>query len=195
MTATAIQHKVMPSKPIGNGSKKPISWEDFKKKYLYRVDKFKYEWLNGTVEKTPRTMNQEQYYIWFNLKDCLAKLRKTQPDLGEFLVETDTFFATKHRRPDIAYFDSTQIRLMRHANQEPMFVMEIISDTDQIKRVYTKMSDYRAADVAVVWHVFPDLEEVHVYHGKNMTVCIGDDICSAEPVIQGFKMAAKDVFK
>lgn len=195
MTATAIQNQVMTSQPAVNGSKKHISWADFKKKYLNREDKFKYEWLNGTVEKTPRTMNQEQYYIWFNIKDYLTKLRKTQADLGEFLVETDTFFATKHRRPDIAYFDVSQIRLMRHANQEPMFVVEIISDFDQMQRVYKKMKDYRAADVAVVWHVFPDLEEVHVYHGKNMTVCTGDDICSAEPVIQGFNMSVKDVFK
>lgn len=195
MTASAIQKSLRASKPLAKGSKKPITWEAFKTKYLNREDKFKYEWVNGTVEKTQRTMNQEQYYIWFNLKDWLSKLRKTPTDLGEFLVETDSFFGKKHRRPDIAYFDSSQIKLMRHANQEPMFVVEVISNTDQMQRVYTKMSDYRAAQVAVVWHVFPILQEVHVYHGKKMTICVGDDICSAEPVIQGFKMSVKDVFK
>jgi len=38
--------------------KKPrkISWETFQKKYLSKEDKYKYEWLDGIVEKTPRTM-------------------------------------------------------------------------------------------------------------------------------------------
>lgn len=195
MTATAIREHLIVPKQGANGAKKLISWDDFKKKYLHREDKFKYEWLNGIVEKTPRTMNQDQYYIWLNLKAFLANLNKTASNLGELLVETDTFFGKKHRRPDIAYFDASQLKQMRYANQEPMFVVEIISDSDQMQRVYTKMSDYRAADVAVVWHVFPNLEEVHVYNGKKMVLCIGDDICSAEPVIHGFKMAAKDVFK
>ena len=195
MTTTAIQeHQIVPKKG-GNGVGKYISWDDFKKKYLQREDKFKYEWLDGIVEKTPRTMNQNRYYIWGNLKTFLFNLNPVPPNLGEFLPETDTFFGKKHRRPDIAYFDASQMNQMRYSNQEPMFVVEIISDSDQMQRVYTKMSDYRAVDVAVVWHVFPKLKEVHVYHGKNMVVCTGDDICSAEPVISGFRMSVKDVFK
>jgi len=31
-----------------------ISWEDFKSKYLTREDNYKYEWLNGKVERTLR---------------------------------------------------------------------------------------------------------------------------------------------
>ena len=71
MTASAIQKSLRAPKPLAKGLKKPITWEAFKTKYLNREDKFKYEWINGTVEKTQRTMNQEQYYIWFNLKDWL----------------------------------------------------------------------------------------------------------------------------
>jgi hypothetical protein len=36
---------------------------------------------------------------------------------------------------------------------------------------------------------------VHVYHGKNMAVCVGDDLCSAEPVVKGFIVPTKDIFK
>jgi len=31
--------------------------------------------------------------------------------------------------------------------------------------------------------------------GKNMTICIGDDPCSADPVIPGFAMPSQDIFK
>ena len=42
---------------------KPILWADFERKYLSREDGFKYEWLNGTIEKTSRTMHQSQRFI------------------------------------------------------------------------------------------------------------------------------------
>ncbi len=57
------------------------------------------------------------------------------------------------------------------------------------------MDNYRSADVKVIWHIFPKSKKVHVYKGKKMIVCEGDDICSADSVIPGFKISAKDVFK
>ena len=57
------------------------------------------------------------------------------------------------------------------------------------------MGDYRRAGVKVIWHIFPKQQEIHVYHGKKMTVCTGDDLCSAEPVVEGFVVAVKEVFK
>lgn len=42
---------------------------------------------------------------------------------------------------------------------------------------------------------FPKLKQVHVYRGKQMTICTDDDICSAEPVIPGFLIPASGVFK
>jgi hypothetical protein len=57
------------------------------------------------------------------------------------------------------------------------------------------MLDYWKADVQVIWHVFPDLIMVHVYHGKKMTVCMGDDLCFAEPVLPDFSLKVSDIFK
>ena len=48
---------------------KPVSWETFEKKYLSREDSWKYEWVNGIVEKTKRFMYQEQFYILHNLRN------------------------------------------------------------------------------------------------------------------------------
>lgn len=62
-------------------------------------------------------------------------------------------------------------------------------------KVHAKMKDYRAANVQVVWHIFPKLEEIHVYHGKNMTIWLSSDFCSAEPVIAGFVLSVMDVLK
>lgn len=78
---------------------RPISWETFKKVYLEREDGFKYEWVDGYVEKTQRTMAKKHFFIQWNLLEFLTSLK-----VGGLLIpEGDIFFSGKHRRPDIAY--------------------------------------------------------------------------------------------
>ena len=85
--------------------------------------------------------------------------------------------------------------MAKSINQVPEFVIEIISTTDEMNRVYTKMRNYRAAKVPVVWHIFPELQEVHIYHGLKMHICVGDMMCSAAPVLPDFNIALSDIFK
>ena len=196
--ATAIPNlRAQPGAPGAEKSAMPakkISWEAFEGRYLRREDKYKYEWVDGTVVKTPRTMNQRQQFILINLQAFLDGLR-VHKKLGLLLAEVDTFFGPNHRRPDIAYFSPEQVPLLRHSEQVPQFVVEIISSKDQLNEATAKLADYRRADVQIVWHVFPKLHEVHVYRGKKMEICLDDDPCSAEPVIPGFVMAAREVFQ
>lgn len=194
MVAEALQKKQtkpVPQKP------RPISWETFQKVYLEREDGFKYEWVNGCVEKTPRAMDKKQFFIIENLLALLDKLRYEKKANGRLIPEGDNFFKGNHRRPDIAYYTQEQIRLAQDdANiVVPQFVIEVISTNDQMNKVVLKMKDYRAAEVPIVWHIFPNQNEIHIYRGKQMTVCVGDDICSAEPVISGFVLSVNDVLK
>ena len=57
------------------------------------------------------------------------------------------------------------------------------------------MKNYRDAGVKVVWQIYPDLKEVHVYHGEDSTICSGEKICSAAPVLPDFSIPAKLLFK
>jgi Uma2 family endonuclease len=176
-----------------------ISWKAFKSRYLSREDGYKYEWLNGEIEKTKRTMDYTQFYIVQNLRDFFEFLRFSNKINGILLTEGDVFFVGKHRRPDIAYFTPEQIASAADGiNPVPQFIIEIISNTDAINRVNKKLGDYRAANVKVVWHIFPQSQEVHVYCGDNLdTVYIKRDsaICSAEPVLPDFQMPVFDIFK
>lgn len=172
-----------------------ITWEVFQQEYLTREDEFKYEWLNGVVEKTPKTMNKNQTFIYINLLKFLLKLKERNTINGWFSPETDNFFAEHHRRPDIAFYTEEQIEQNKNNETEiPQFVIEIISDNDQINLIEKKMIDYQAANVPVVWHIFPLTQRIHVYNGKKMVICEKDDLCSAEPVIEGFKIKASDIF-
>ncbi len=195
MVATAIQEK---TRLQTNGqTPRRITWEEFQRKYLSREDNFKYEWVDGYVEKTSRAMDKKQFFIIENLTALLDILRNKHQIEGRLIPEGDNFFAGNHRRPDIAYYTREQIRLAQDEDSEvvPQFVIEVISTNDQMNKVVKKMKNYRAADVSVIWHIFPNQNEIHVYKGKQMTICVGDDMCSAEPVIEGFKMTVNEVLK
>jgi len=188
MTRSATQEQLIPAK---------ISWEEFQEEYQSREDNFKYEWVDGQVQKTERSMDRMQFFIQLNLMNFLNQLKIQNPSIDGILIsEGDVFFAGNHRRPDIAYFTTEQIEAARfNADIHPDFVVEVISKNDQLERVAEKMENYRKAEVKVVWHVFPTRNEVHVYRGKQMQVCTGEDLCSAEPVIPGFVMTVNEVFK
>jgi Uma2 family endonuclease len=196
MTAIALPQKQELKSPEKKKTK-VITWPEFQRKYLEREDQFKYEWVKGTVVKTPRTMDKTQLYILANLMRYMRHLQFNNPEIdGELIAEGDTFFDGSHRRPDIAYYTHDLLTAARYNEDvHPDFVIEVISTNDQVNRLVEKMKDYRAAKVKVIWHVFPEHQQIHVYRGKNMTVCEGDDLCSAEPVIEGFLITVNDVFK
>jgi Uma2 family endonuclease len=175
---------------------KKISWSEFQKRYLTREDKYKYEWLNGVVEKTERAMNQYQLFIETNLIRFFRKLSIAGQVNGELFSEVDTFFLENHRKPDIAYFTDEQINRAAYGkNQVPQFVIEVVSTNDKMNKNQRKIQDYRKAGVQVIWYLYPELEEVHIYRGKNVVICSGEDICSAAPVLLTFALTANDIFQ
>lgn len=208
MTTTAVQK--MPAERLKVAAKsaggrfvkqspKLVSREEFLKKYATREDHFKYEWADGVVEKSKRTMNRTQFFILRNLQRFFRELFIAQKVAGELIAEGDMEFAEKFRRPDIMWLTDAQIdRTALDENQVPAFVIEIISTNDAVGLVSKKMGNYRAAGVQVVWQVLPETEEIHVYSGENldkMTVCQGETICSAAPALPHFQLSAADVFK
>ncbi len=181
--------------PKGKG----ISWEAFQQKYLTREDNYKYEWLNGKVEKTPVGMDKTQLYILNNLLNFFMSLKFNEKIGGQLIAEADLFFLDNHRRPDICWLTDEQIRRLAENEYEvPAFVIEVISSKDMMNKVAQKMQDYRAAGVQVAWHILPNFQEVHVYTGdklENMTVCTEEMECSAAPALPGFKISAKAIFE
>ncbi len=190
MVQAASQYTDNPAQP------KKISWSEFQNRYLTREDKYKYEWLNGIVEKTERAMNYTQLFILVNILNFFEELKIAGKVKGWLVSEPDSFFLENHRRPDIAYFTEAQIARMAHdENQVPQFVIEVISKNDKINKTQRKVQDYQRAGVQVIWQLLPELEQVNVYHGRNMTICKKEDICSAAPVLPDFAIAVSTIFQ
>ncbi len=177
--------------------RKKITWATFEKKYLTREDGYRYEWLNGTIEKTKK-MNKNQLFILRNLQNFFNNLKFDKKILGNLIAEPDLFFKKKHRRPDICWLTDTQIdNLTKEVEEIPTFVIEIISNNDVADKIAKKMNDYRAANVKTVWHIYPNQQSVHVYTGdhlENIVIHTKNMICSAAPGLAKFEIKAVDIF-
>ena len=181
-------------------NRKPITYAQFEKKYSNRSDKYKYEWKKGFPIITKHPMEKYQFFILRNLRDFADNLRRNNQFNGYFEGEFNLFFDIEvNRKPDMFYFTEEQAdEISLGGNPIPEFIIEVISNTDQLNYMIDKMNDYRAAGVKVVWHIFTIKNEVHVYSGIDLTtmsVCQNDTLCSAAPVLPQFILSVADIFK
>ena len=195
-TVVTIQEGTFEQKPLPLKKKKKISWEAFQEEYLTREDGYKYEWLNGVVEKTKRTMDYTQFKILRAIRYIFDQLKNAGKVEGLLISEGDTFFKSHHRRPDIAYYTDEQIDQIEEGKPPlPKFVIEVISKNDKFRKVNKKMDDYRNANVQVVWQILPDIKQVHVSVGIDSKIFKEGDSVSAAPALPEFEMKVADIFK
>jgi len=170
-----------------------MTQESYFRRYRDREDGFKYELVNGLVEKTPRTMTPAQSFILRNLHHRFIQT-KAYAEGGDFQVEIE--MNTKPgqiRKPDICYRSAEQIASGDFSVSE--FVVEVVSPNDKIQKVKSKIREYFAAGVKVIWQILPDAQEIEVYtSARRSDVYSGDEVVSAAPAIPDFSMTVEEVF-
>ena len=177
--------------------KKLISLEHFRRLYEDRKDGYKYEWNNGIVEKTPRTMNKNQQGIVRRLFR-LFLTTTAHKEMSELLCEVEMFMPTINRTriPDMLLMTDKQINeAERDIDFVSEFVIEIASKNDKAEDILDKIKVYFENGVKVVWEIYPKAQIVEVYTSvDDMKFCRGNAICSAAPVLPDFEISAKDLF-
>ncbi|MFN8346702.1 MAG: Uma2 family endonuclease [Spirosomataceae bacterium] len=157
-------------------------------------DGYKYEWNDGELIQFTG-MKKEQLYIYDLLLDLFFE--KGYKKSGTFVAEQEVMITgIQMRRPDIAYFTKEQIKRSRNSeNIIPEFVIEIISNNDQINQVEKKITEYFKAGVKVIWNIIPEQKVVYVYTSRrDVKICLEEDICSAQPVLPDFEISAATIF-
>lgn len=198
MEATMVleKPKISPSRPSARPARRPKI--DTLEKFLQwkPEDGYKHEWNNGIIEKTPKMIIPQNFYIVQRLIRLFQKTNACQNG-GELLTEPGTkTSATQLRIPDMAYYSKEQILAARSGTfPMPQFAIEFVSDNDTYKKVLKKLDEYYRAGAKIVWLIFPELARVYVYSSpRKVMICMDEDFCSAEPVLPGFKISANDMF-
>lgn len=195
-TATAIQ-QTPPSGGVKQKVKsapRPLTLEEFRRKYANREDGYKYEFKNGTIIKSRSNMSPKQLYIVKNLNRRFAQTQ-AYANGAELIAEVDQLTAPlQQRRPDLSFWSAKRIETGEESVSE--FIIEIISPTDKLEDVEDKLHEYFEAGVKVIWQIRPRTQSVHVYTSPTaVTICTDDRVCSAAPVLSDFEMTAREVFE
>jgi Uma2 family endonuclease len=160
-------------------------------------DGYYYEWENGKLLKIDPMIYPRQLHIVDNLTRLFTTTRAYQKG-DSFMPELRMQTLDKRARvPDISYW-TLQQRREHAANRRTIsqFIVEIISENDTAYEVDFKMDEYFEVGVRMVWHVFPESKKVYIFSSPfDIKVCQDNIICSAEEVIEGFSIKAKDIFK
>ncbi|MEK7254944.1 MAG: Uma2 family endonuclease [Bacteroidota bacterium] len=192
MIAETIYRKA----PYKEQQAEKISIEEFLEKYREGAPGVKYEYNKGIIEKTEAMKFKEQY-IAFNLQKVFKNTPAARQDC--LLVQELEVWTTEDqfRKPDLSFVTPEEARAAKTGEEPvPEFVIEVISKNDPIIVVEDKVTEYFQAGVKILWHIFPHNKTVKIYRSPDdIEVCRADKICSAEPVVEGFKIKAEDIFK
>ena len=173
-----------------------ISIETFLRKYRKGGAGIKYEFNKGIIEKTDSMRFGEQY-IADNIQKAF-ELTQASAEGSRLVQELEIWTARDQwRKPDICLITPAQIKAAASGKEPvPVFIIEVISKNDAILVVKDKVFEYFKAGVQMLWHVFPHNNKVEIYYSAYKSETFeGDQICSAEAVVPGFKMTASSVFE
>jgi Uma2 family endonuclease len=183
--------------PFREKQPRRVSIETFLRKYRKGAPGVKYEYNKGIIEKT-EAMRFEDHYIILNLQKAF---KKTIAFTNDALLTSEMEVWTSEeqwRKPDISFVTPEQTRAaMDGFEPVPNFLIEVISPNDKITEVKSKVKEYFSAGVKIIWLIFPHLESVEIYRPDSTQIesCSGEMICSAEPVVEGFRLKRSDIFK
>ena len=159
-------------------------------------DEFVYEWSDGILEPIT-SMKQEEIFICRNITDAFYSTLAFR-QRARLLQEIDCWLTDKQmRRPDLSFYTDDQIRRTALGERViPSFVIELLSEFDDIMKVEKKLQEYFQAGVQVVWLIFPPYQKVHVYTSpKTVLIATDNDPISAAPAVNDLLMTAQDVFR
>jgi Uma2 family endonuclease len=131
--------------------------------------------------------------IW-NRKYRLGKV--TDSEGGYTLPDTSM------RVPDVAWISNERLAavpetdLKRFAHVCPDFVVELCSESDELKELKTKMEKWLSNGVRLGWLIDPKSEVTYIYQPtKEVAKKTFDDVLSGETVLPGFQLELRRILQ
>lgn len=158
--------------------------------------KYKYEWVDGELEKTDYMMKNTELGIVKRIKNAFYQTQAFAQN-GDLFAETHVFVTEgRIRIPDLSFFSAKQIAASeRDEHPVPTWAIEIISPNETGNKIERKALEYMNVGVQVLWQVYPDLRIVRVRTSVNSDqLYIEDDVCTAAPALPDLEIGVNELF-
>ena len=177
--------------------KKKYTYDD----YLKTPDDKRYELIEGELYMTPSPITNHQRIsgrIEFELRKFVA-----ENDCGEvFDAPYDVYFDDKNVvQPDILFISKDRLNIIGDKNLQvaPDLVIEILSESNAYRDLIQKKKLYARHGVQEYWIVVPGEKTIDIHILKDKTYqlyqTLGEDEILESPILKGFKMELKAIFK
>lgn len=167
---------------------------------LEMPDGDRYELVDG--ELVEKLMSEESNVIAGGLLGLLLEFVKPKK-LG-FVIPEQTYRCfpddpNKIRRPDVSFILAEKRphgpRRRGHTPDPPDIAIEVVSPGDTVYDLESKLADYAAARIPLVWVVNPERRTVAVYTGGLSPTVLGpDDTLTGGDILPGFSTKVADLF-
>ena len=101
--------------------------------------------------------------------------------------------------PGVGYFSNAKMKQINEPGKylpfAPDLAVEVVSPTDRASDIQDKIRLYLAHGTALVWVVYPEQQQVMVYHPDLSAHTLGiDDTLAAEEMLLGFALPVAKIF-
>lgn len=160
------------------------------------------ELIAGELHEMPPAGGEHGYVAGGAYGRLFAYLRE-HPEAGGGLFAAETGFRLARnpdtvRAPDVAYVAEArlaQARVPGYPEMAPDFVVEVVSPNDTASEVQSKVDEWLAAGVVLVWVFYPATRTAMTFRsGGEVQLLHADDTITAEPVLPGFACRVGDLF-
>ena len=121
-----------------------------------------------------------------------------QHNLGEMLPEPTIRVGVNReriRKPDLALFaGEPPVAAEAIYYLVPVLAVEIVSPNNTAADMFSKVEEYLAAGVQLVWQMFPQHRAIIAFWPDRAAVFRPGDTITAEPVLPGFAIPVTDLF-
>lgn len=172
-----------------------VNVEEFERWLSKKKTDYNYEFMDGQIiKKQPMKQNELSIVQFLTRRFTETSFYK---EYSELVPEIDVYIDEYRKRiPDLAYFTDQQIKDTRKGIKAmPIFIIELLSDSEGFNDVEVKINDYFNAGVQVVWYINPKTQTIHSYTSpKTVVICSGADLCSAAPALPDFTFEVRELF-
>ncbi len=156
----------------------------------------KYELVDGRLKEVPTNIRHEEISV-----NLIALLIPHARGRGILTTGQGGFRMTDGnvRAPDVSYTRKDRFPGGHAPNSfgdiAPDFCVEIISPSEERADMARKVSEYFASGAQIVWHVFPERQEVTVFTSPTEPQTYGaEDLLDADDLLPGFSCRVADLF-
>ena len=157
---------------------------------------YKYEWVDGTLEKTEYMMKNTERAIFDRMSRRFVQSTSYAQGGNLFPETLVPVSEDRVRIPDVSFFTKEQIAASERGEHPiPSFAVEIISPNEKGFKIEQKALDYFTAGVQVLWQIYSNVRMVKVLTSPDdVQICFAQKVCSAAPAIPDLQLTVEELF-